>query len=188
MSHSSGGWAAWCSFRKGSFRLLLKNPHAGWRPVIARDVFENGDADCICHFESVSLNSAFDWASCSHTASTVNGEIGMPNVVLVCGEMNRTIGSIFPGTSFKKPMYFPPPVSTIDDISVPLKGGHTLFSFSHLTAAAASAQDLCLLTPPWKRSLWPNPLASARPAAQEPNRRRADAFICRLPVTFRPPR
>jgi hypothetical protein len=82
MSHSSGGWAAWCSFRKGSFRLLLKNPHAGWRPVIARDVFENGDADCICHFEPVSLNSAFDWASCSHTARRSMAKSECPTLFL----------------------------------------------------------------------------------------------------------
>src|ERR1700758_911319 len=45
----------------------------------------------------------------------------MPSVVLVCGEMNRMIDSIFSGISPRTPTYFPPPASTIEDISASLK-------------------------------------------------------------------
>src|SRR5208282_389607 len=77
-------------------------------------------ADCIFHFEPVSLKAAFDSANCSNTASGVNREIGMPNVVLVCGEMNRTIDSIRSGIPSKKPTNLPPPASTIEDASASL--------------------------------------------------------------------
>jgi len=72
-------------------------------------------ADFICHFELDSPKAALDSASCSRIASTVNREIGMPNVDLVCGEMNRTTDSILSGISLKTPTYLPPPASTIED-------------------------------------------------------------------------
>ena len=92
---------------------------------------------CIFHFEPVSLNAASDSASCLHTASTVNREIGMPNVDLVCGEMKRTIDSIVSGISFKTPTNFPPPATTIEDISVSLKGRRAVFLVSCLGAPTA---------------------------------------------------
>jgi hypothetical protein len=85
---------------------------------IAESIFENyARADCICHFEPASAKAASDSASCSRTASTVKRDIGMPNVVLVCGEINRMIDSILSGISLRTPTYLPPPASTIEDIS-----------------------------------------------------------------------
>jgi hypothetical protein len=89
---------------------------------IAESVFENyACADCICHFERASAKAASDSASCSRTASTVKRDIGMPSVVLVCGEANRMIDSIFSGIALRTPTYLPPPASTIEDISASLK-------------------------------------------------------------------
>ena len=75
------------------------------------------------HFESARLKAALDSASRSRTASTVKHELGRPNVDLVCGEVNSTMDSIFSGTSVITPIYFPPPASTIEDISRSLKSG-----------------------------------------------------------------
>jgi hypothetical protein len=61
--------------------------------------------------------AALDSANCSRTASTVNREIGTPRVDFVSREMNRTIISVFSGIFFNTPMYFPPPASTIAEIS-----------------------------------------------------------------------
>jgi hypothetical protein len=89
---------------------------------IAESTFENyASADCICHFEPASAKAASDSASCSRTASTVKHDIGMSNVVLVCGEINRMIDSILSGISLRTPTYLPPPASTIEDISASLK-------------------------------------------------------------------
>jgi hypothetical protein len=63
--------------------------HASVRDSCA---LENGaDANFICHVDPVSLKAALDSASCLQTASTVNREIAMPNVVLVCLETGRLI-------------------------------------------------------------------------------------------------
>jgi hypothetical protein len=72
--------------------------------------------------------AALDLANCSCTISTVNREIGMPKVDFVSREMNRTIISVFSGTSFNTPMYFPPPASTIAEISASFKLRFTGFS------------------------------------------------------------
>lgn len=86
---------------------------------VTESVFENdARAACICHFAPALANAASDSARCSRTASGVKHEIRMPRVVLVCGELNRTIGSILFGISFKTPTYFPPPAATIDEKSV----------------------------------------------------------------------
>src|ERR1700732_817520 len=79
-------------------------------------------------FEPASAKAASDSASCSRTASTVSREIGIPSVVFVCGEMNSTIDSILSGISFKTPTYFPPPASTIEDVSASLKCRGIAFS------------------------------------------------------------
>jgi hypothetical protein len=63
------------------------------------------------------LKAALDSTSCLRTASTVNREIGTPKVDFVSREMNRTIVSDLSGTPFKTPTYFPPPASTIAEIS-----------------------------------------------------------------------
>jgi hypothetical protein len=97
---------------------------------IAESIFENyARADCICHFEPAPAKAASDSASCSRTASTVKRDIGMPNVVLVCGEMNRMIDSIFWGISLRTPTYLPPPASTIEVISASLKRVVIEFSY-----------------------------------------------------------
>jgi hypothetical protein len=90
-------------------------------------------SDCIRYFGSTSVKAASDSASRSRTASTVRREIGMPRVVLVCGEMKRMIDSIFSGIAFTMPTYLPPPAFTIDDISASLK---------HVFTAFPSGQDL----------------------------------------------
>lgn len=46
----------------------------------------------------------------------------MPNVVLVCGEVNRMTDSILWGIASSTPTYFPPPASTIKEISASLGG------------------------------------------------------------------
>ncbi|HXN27130.1 MAG TPA: hypothetical protein VN902_08425 [Candidatus Acidoferrales bacterium] len=67
------------------------------REKIARGGLElDARAGCIFHFEPASLKAASDSASSSRTAPTVKREIGMPNVVLVRGEMNRMNGSSSP--------------------------------------------------------------------------------------------
>ena len=97
---------------------------------IAESIFENyARAECICHFEPASAKAASDSVSCSLTASTVKRDIGMPNVVRVCGEMNKMIDSILSGISLRTPTYLPPPASTIEDISASLKRAAIEFSY-----------------------------------------------------------
>jgi len=100
---------------------------------VAESVFENDACPvCICHFAPAPANAASDSARCSRTASAVKREIGRPRVVLVCGELNRTIDSILCGISFKTPTYLPPPAATIDEISVSPRaraGPVSIFSF-----------------------------------------------------------
>jgi hypothetical protein len=112
---------------------------------VAESVFENyARADCICHFEPASAKAASDSASCSHTASTVKRDIGVPNVVLVCGDLNRMIDSIFSGISLKTPTYVPPPASTIEDISASLKRAVIELSyFAPGLAAPHYSQPFC---------------------------------------------
>ena len=78
-------------------------------------------ADGNGHSEPTWLKAASDLASCSRTASTVKRERDRPNVDLVCGEVNSTMDSTFPGISFITPTYLPPPASTIEHISASLK-------------------------------------------------------------------
>jgi hypothetical protein len=54
----------------------------------------------------------------------------MANVVLVCGEMNKMIDSVFWGIAARTPTYFPPPPSTIVEISASLEGIVTAFPLS----------------------------------------------------------
>src|SRR6202451_4858988 len=85
-------------------------------------MLENGlRADGNGHSESAGLKAASDLASCSRTASTVKRELGRANVDLVCGEVNSTMHSTFPGISFITPTYLPPPASPIQLISASLK-------------------------------------------------------------------
>jgi hypothetical protein len=90
------------------------------------------------------LKAASDSASCLRTAATVNREIGMPNVDLVCREINRTITSVSSLTSFSTPMYLPPPASTIEEISSSFKTGSILFEplFIVPTSNGAGASNL----------------------------------------------
>jgi hypothetical protein len=90
------------------------------------------------------LKAALDSASCLRTASAVNRAIGMPNVDLVCREMNRTITFVSSLASFTMPMYLPPPASTIEEISASFKTGTILFVpvFIVPTSNGAGASNL----------------------------------------------
>jgi hypothetical protein len=54
----------------------------------------------------------------------------MPNVVPVWGETNRMTDSIFWGIANRTPTYFPPPASTIKEISASLGGNVTALPHS----------------------------------------------------------
>jgi hypothetical protein len=88
------------------------------------------------------LKAASDSASCLRTASTVNREIGTPKVDFVSREMNRTIVSDLSGTPFKIPTYFPPPASTIAEISASFKLEFMVFKPLVLVLTYRSASGL----------------------------------------------
>ena len=62
--------------------------------------------------------------------------MGMLKVDLVCGEMNTTINSVRPRISSNTPTYFPPPASTIEDISISLNRARMAFPFLVLGRSA----------------------------------------------------